>query len=58
MEEDSDEETPVANGKGVGPAAAAQGDEPNPILFIEGLPLTVTDTMLYPLFQQYVLLLS
>jgi hypothetical protein len=49
MEEDSDDEVvpsaPV-------PSKAAQGVEPNSILFIEGLPAEVSSEMLSPLFQQ------
>lgn len=50
MDEESDEEAPEP---APGPAAAAQGSEPNPILFIEGLPAEVSADMLLPLFQQY-----
>ncbi|GAA5855720.1 hypothetical protein JCM8547_001657 [Rhodosporidiobolus lusitaniae] len=46
MEESDDEDAP-------GPATAEQGSEPNPILFITGLPTEVTSEMLSTLFQQY-----
>lgn len=51
MEEDSDEEGPAPTG----PATAEQGSEPNPILFIEGVPAEATADMLSTLFQQLVL---
>ncbi|GAA5975198.1 hypothetical protein JCM11641_004390 [Rhodosporidiobolus odoratus] len=35
------------------PPSAEQGDDPNPILYIEGLPAEVTTEMLSTLFQQY-----
>lgn len=51
MEEgDSDDE--AAAEPGPGPAAAEHGETPNPILFVEGLPVEVTADMLLPLFQQ------
>ncbi|ORY91646.1 hypothetical protein BCR35DRAFT_260775 [Leucosporidium creatinivorum] len=34
-------------------AEAEHGETPNPILFVEGLPVEVTADMLLPLFQQY-----
>ncbi|GAA5902243.1 hypothetical protein JCM6882_000483 [Rhodosporidiobolus microsporus] len=43
MEESDDEAEPVAE----------QGGEPNPILFVEGLPAEATSEMLSTLFQQY-----
>ncbi|GAA5879594.1 hypothetical protein JCM5296_003038 [Sporobolomyces johnsonii] len=49
MEEESDEDAPEP----ARPAAPEQGSEPNPILFIEGLPAEVTSDMLSALFQQY-----
>ncbi|PRQ75035.1 hypothetical protein AAT19DRAFT_14057 [Rhodotorula toruloides] len=45
MEESDDEEAPAPT--------AGQGSEPNPILYIEGLPAEVTSEMLSALFQQY-----
>ncbi|KAL8290098.1 hypothetical protein RQP46_003037 [Phenoliferia psychrophenolica] len=50
MEEESDDEAPAP---APGPAAPAQGSEPNPILFIEGVPSDATADMLSTLFQQY-----
>ncbi|GAA6012054.1 hypothetical protein JCM10207_005111 [Rhodosporidiobolus poonsookiae] len=44
MEESDDEETAPE---------PQQGSEPNPILFVEGLPAEVTTDMLSTLFQQY-----
>lgn len=53
MEEDSDEDIPTPLAKpGTGPATAAEGSDPNNILFIEGLPAELTSDMLTPLFQQ------
>lgn len=46
MEESDDEEAPAPT--------AGQGSEPNPILYIEGLPAEVTSDMLSALFQQCV----
>lgn len=46
MEESDDEEAPAPT--------AGQGSEPNPILYIEGLPAELTGDMLSTLFQQYV----
>ncbi|KAK4704091.1 hypothetical protein P7C70_g2122, partial [Phenoliferia sp. Uapishka_3] len=50
MEEESDDEAPAP---APGPAAPAQGDLPNPILFIEGVPSDATADVLSTLFQQY-----
>lgn len=47
MMEESDEEE-------AGEAVEEQGSEPNPILYVEGLPAEVTSEMLSTLFQQYV----
>ena len=58
MEEDSDEDLPEPAAPAPGPAAAAEGSDPNPILFIEGLPSEITAEMLNPLFQQSVSLAS
>lgn len=49
MEESDDEDAPAA-----GPATAEQGSEPNPALFVQGLPAEVNTEMLSALFQQYV----
>ena len=51
MEEESDDDAP---GPAPGPAVQAQGFEPNPILFIEGVPSEATADMLSNLFQQSV----
>lgn len=49
-EDDSDDEQ--ASSINHAPPAAAQGDQPTNILFLEGLPLDLTSDMLLPLFQQ------
>ncbi|GAA6041872.1 hypothetical protein JCM8097_004520 [Rhodosporidiobolus ruineniae] len=48
MEESDDEPEPAP-----GPANAAEGSEPSPILYIEGLPAEVTTDILETLFKQY-----
>lgn len=64
MEEgDSDDEAVPSSAAAAASAAlialatAEQGETPNPILFVEGLPVEITADMLLPLFQQCVLLL-
>lgn len=53
MEEDSDSETPNPNStKQTVSSVAAASDDPSPVLFVQGLPATVTSDMLNPLFQQ------
>ncbi|GAA5955520.1 hypothetical protein JCM8115_006778 [Rhodotorula mucilaginosa] len=53
MEESDDEEAAEEAAPTFGPASAAQGEVPNPILYAEGLPTEVTSEMLSALFQQY-----
>ncbi|GAA5865479.1 hypothetical protein JCM3774_005653 [Rhodotorula dairenensis] len=53
MEESDDEEAAEEAAPSFGPASAAQGEVPNPVLFAEGLPTEVTSEMLSALFQQY-----
>ncbi|MBW0465076.1 hypothetical protein O181_004791 [Austropuccinia psidii MF-1] len=58
MEEDSDSEQPVDSAaaaavKAAGSAPILSGEDPNPVLFLEGLPAEVTDDMMAVLFQQY-----
>ncbi|KAG0144460.1 hypothetical protein CROQUDRAFT_660030 [Cronartium quercuum f. sp. fusiforme G11] len=58
MEEDSDSEQPVDSAAAAAVKAAGTGpvlssEEPNPVLFLEGLPSEVTDDMMAVLFQQY-----
>ncbi|KAH9469822.1 hypothetical protein Pst134EA_007099 [Puccinia striiformis f. sp. tritici] len=58
MEEDSDSEQPAdsAAANAVKVAASApilSGEDPNPVLFLEGLPAEVTDNVMAVLFQQY-----
>jgi hypothetical protein len=57
MEEDSDSEQPVDSAaaaavKAAGSAPILSGEDPNPVLFLEGLPAEVTDDMMAVLFQQ------
>lgn len=59
MEEDSDSEQPADSAaaaavKAAGSAPVLSGEDPNPVLFLEGLPAEVTDDMMAVLFQQYV----
>lgn len=58
MEEDSDSEQPADSAaaaavKAAGSAPILSGEDPNPVLFLEGLPAEVTDDMMAVLFQQY-----
>lgn len=58
MEEDSDSEQPIDSAaaaavKAAGSAPILSGEDPNPVLFLEGLPAEVTDDMMAVLFQQY-----
>ncbi|KAH9824864.1 hypothetical protein DFH28DRAFT_877964 [Melampsora americana] len=39
--------------KAAGSAPVLSGEDPNPVLFLEGLPAEVTDDMMAVLFQQY-----
>ncbi|KAI9608584.1 hypothetical protein H4Q26_004767 [Puccinia striiformis f. sp. tritici PST-130] len=57
MEEDSDSEQPADSAaaaavKAAGSAPILSGEDPNPVLFLEGLPAEVTDDMMAVLFQQ------
>ncbi|BGP15247.1 hypothetical protein JCM10213_000710 [Rhodosporidiobolus nylandii] len=52
-EESEDEMMEESDDEDAAPPAAEQGSEPNPILYIEGLPAEVTTDMLSTLFQQY-----
>lgn len=57
MEESDDEGAAEEAAPSFGPASAAQGEVPNPVLFAEGLPTEVTSEMLSALFQQCVLVM-
>ncbi|CAH7671020.1 hypothetical protein BY996DRAFT_4584092 [Phakopsora pachyrhizi] len=58
MEEDSDDENQVDSAaaaavKAAGSAPVLSGEDPNAVLFLEGLPAEITDDMIAVLFQQY-----